>query len=268
MLGMAQSSSNKKIANGLVAAGAAAVLAVYSAGYARTRSAADKLDAQSAERRPGGQEGRGPAPSHDDLTAGSPAGNPSATLASSSAHSTVQSHEERASDSRSAANIPAANQAPSKQTAPPTSEQTKADATPVTPTPQATIPAPVTPAPAAPPVQMTMAVTPSPVVTPPAPVAPPPQPTAPAAPKYKDGTYTGWGTSRHGAIQAEVIIEGGRIISANISQCLTRYSCSVIGRLPPEVPQRQSAEVDYVSGATQSTNAYYYAVTEALGKAK
>ena len=90
----------------------------------------------------------------------------------------------------------------------------------------------------------------------------------PAAPKYKDGTYYGWGTSRHGDIQAAVVIENGRIASATIAQCLTRYSCSVISRLPPQVAERQSPEVDYVSGATQSTNAFYYAVVEALGKAK
>jgi uncharacterized protein with FMN-binding domain len=134
----------------------------------------------------------------------------------------------------------------------------------------ATAPTVVPPAPAmSAPAPNTPAAT-TPVVSAPI-AAPAPAPAAPAAapaPKYKDGTYTGWGTSRHGDIQAEVVIEGGRIISANIAQCLTRYSCNVIGRLPPEVPQRQSAEVDYVSGATQSTNAYYYAVTEALGKAK
>jgi uncharacterized protein with FMN-binding domain len=85
---------------------------------------------------------------------------------------------------------------------------------------------------------------------------------------WKDGTYTGWGSCRHGDIQAQVVIEGGRIQGATIAQCLTRYSCSVIGRLPPEVAQRQSAEVDYVSGATQSANAFYYAVLDALAKAK
>jgi uncharacterized protein with FMN-binding domain len=65
-----------------------------------------------------------------------------------------------------------------------------------------------------------------------------------------------------------VVIEGGRIQSATIAQCLTRYSCDVIGRLPPEVAQRQSPEIDYVSGATQSADAFYYAVVEALNKAK
>ncbi len=93
-------------------------------------------------------------------------------------------------------------------------------------------------------------------------------PSAPPAPKWKDGTYFGWGTSRHGDIQAAVVIEGGRIASATIAQCRTRYSCSVIDKLPPQVAQRQSPEVDFVSRATQSTNAFYYAVVEALSKAK
>jgi uncharacterized protein with FMN-binding domain len=95
-----------------------------------------------------------------------------------------------------------------------------------------------------------------------------PAPVAPAPVAWKDGTYYGWGASRHGDIQAEVVIAGGRIASATIAQCLTRYSCSVISNLPPQVAMRQSPEVDYVSRATQSTNAFYYAVVEALGKAK
>jgi uncharacterized protein with FMN-binding domain len=90
----------------------------------------------------------------------------------------------------------------------------------------------------------------------------------PPKPQYQDGTYFGWGTSRHGDIQARVVIEGGRIAAATIAQCLTRYSCSVIAKLPPQVAERQSPETDYVSGATQSTNAFYYAVVEALAKAK
>lgn len=85
---------------------------------------------------------------------------------------------------------------------------------------------------------------------------------------YNDGTYSGWGTSRHGDIQASVEIKEGRIISASITQCLTRYSCSWIEDLPGQVVARQSPETDYVSGATQSTNAFYYAIVQALSKAK
>jgi uncharacterized protein with FMN-binding domain len=85
---------------------------------------------------------------------------------------------------------------------------------------------------------------------------------------YKDGTYSGWGTSRHGDIEASVLIKDGRIAAAIVSQCLTQYSCSWISELPGQVVARQSPEVDFVSGATQSTNAFYYAVVEALKKAK
>lgn len=98
--------------------------------------------------------------------------------------------------------------------------------------------------------------------------APAPAVPEPSKGQYKDGTYLGWGTSRHGDIQAQVVIEGGRIASATIAQCLTRYDCDVIAKLPPQVAQRQSPETDYVSGATQSTNAFYYAVVDALSKAK
>jgi uncharacterized protein with FMN-binding domain len=123
----------------------------------------------------------------------------------------------------------------------------------------------------------------APVVAAPPPAAPPPAEAvaaapvpaavavpaaAPAAPRYKDGTYTGWGTSRHGDIQATVVIADGRIASAAISECWTRYPCSWIVKLPPQVAERQSPEVDYVSGATQSANAFYYAVIDALAKAK
>jgi uncharacterized protein with FMN-binding domain len=93
-------------------------------------------------------------------------------------------------------------------------------------------------------------------------------PADPGTAIWKDGTYYGWGTSRHGDIQAEVYIEGGRIVVASISDCRTRYSCNIIEKLPPEVAQRQSPEVDYVTGATESAEAFYYAVKEALSKAK
>ena len=86
--------------------------------------------------------------------------------------------------------------------------------------------------------------------------------------QYKDGSYLGWGTSRHGDIQASVTIANGRITDASIAQCRTRYSCNVIEHLPPQVMERQSPDVDYVSGATQSANAFYFAVVEALAHAK
>jgi uncharacterized protein with FMN-binding domain len=99
-------------------------------------------------------------------------------------------------------------------------------------------------------------------------VTPPAADSVARQPLLKDGEYYGWGTSRHGDIQAGVEIKGGRITGAWVQQCLTRYSCSWIAALPGQVVARQSPEVDYVSGATQSTNAFYYAVVEALARAK
>jgi uncharacterized protein with FMN-binding domain len=69
-------------------------------------------------------------------------------------------------------------------------------------------------------------------------------------------------------VEATVIIEKGRITAAAISRCLTRYSCSWIAHLQPQVVERQSPEVDNVSGATESANAFYYAVVEALKAAR
>lgn len=86
--------------------------------------------------------------------------------------------------------------------------------------------------------------------------------------RYKDGVYSGWGSSRHGDIEAYVEIKNGHIKSTFISECLTQYSCSWIAKLPGWVVEAQSAETDYISGATQSSNAFYYAVVAALNKAR
>lgn len=107
-----------------------------------------------------------------------------------------------------------------------------------------------------------------------APTAPQPAATAPAAPAapkqsgaYRDGTYTGTGTSRHGSITATVVVQGGRIVSANISNCQTRYPCSKVASLVSETVARQSVPVDYVSGSTDSSRAYATAVANALAQA-
>jgi len=238
---MAKGGSNRKVANSLLAAGAAAVMAVYAAGYERTQSAAEQMEDQSAVRRPVARP---------------------ATVVTPDSPVVPQPREQKEAPREVAVLVHPSEPAPAM--APPVSSQPKPDVTPAAPVPAPAIPAPEP-------------VVPAPAPVPAAVVAPPvaPAPTAPAAPApaqaaavYKDGTYKGWGTCRHGDIEAQVVIEGGRIASASISQCLTRYSCDVIGRLPPQVVQRQSAEVDYVTGATQSANAFYYAVLGALGKAK
>lgn len=213
----------KKIANSLVAMSSAAILAVYSAGYTRTRAAARRLEAQSEARIPAPIEMVRPVVAAVPAPVAAPSPNPE--------------HPRSSAPAPAKAKVEAPAQIDLPEPPPPT------------------VPA------AGPSVAEAL-----PAVPEPAPAPPPPPP--PPAPKWKDGTYLGWGSSRHGDIQASVVVESGRILSATIAQCLTRYSCNVISRLPPEVPERQSPDVDYVSGATQSANAFYYAVVDALNKAK
>jgi len=82
--------------------------------------------------------------------------------------------------------------------------------------------------------------------------------------KYKDGLYFGRGSCRHGDLQASVAIKDGRIVAAAISECHTRYSKNVIARLPGQVVARQSPDVDHVSGATESSDAFSHALHEAI----
>ncbi len=84
---------------------------------------------------------------------------------------------------------------------------------------------------------------------------------------YRDGTFTGWGRSPHGRILATVVIRRGRIASAEITTCRMRYPCSMIAALPPQVVTRQGPDVDIVSGATQSGEAFSSAVSQALAQA-
>lgn len=215
-----------KITTRLVALSSSAILTVYSIGYVRTRTAAQRIDAAERPR--------------VTIPSPSPATQPVSPAVVSE---TVTA--------KPAASTPA-------KPAPTPSKPRPARQSPRTTTPS------ITSIPSAAPQPTTAAVAAEP------PLAPPPPPPATPAPAalYKDGTYSGWGTSRHGDIEATVVIENGRIASANISQCLTRYSCSLIAHLQGQVVTRQSPDVDYVSGATQSTNAFYDAVVNALAKAR
>ena len=85
---------------------------------------------------------------------------------------------------------------------------------------------------------------------------------------YKDGTYVGVGTSRHGGIQATVVVEAGKIVSAEITGCNTKYPCSKVASLPGQVVARQTATVNIISGATDSSRAYMGAVSAALAQAR
>jgi len=100
-----------------------------------------------------------------------------------------------------------------------------------------------------------------------APTAQPPQAIA-ANSTYKDGTYTGSGTSKHGGVTVAVVIKNGVIVSSAITASNTRYPISRIAALPGEVVAAQSASINFVSGATDSSLAFQTAVASALASAK
>jgi NosR/NirI family nitrous oxide reductase transcriptional regulator len=93
------------------------------------------------------------------------------------------------------------------------------------------------------------------------------EPTSASAAKWRDGTYTGLGDSPHGDIEARVVIKDGRIVEAGIATCDTRYPCEVIDPLIHQPVERQSPDVDYMSHATESSDAYYNALVAALNDA-
>ena len=227
-----------KISTSLTALSSAAILAVYSVGYHRTSAAADRFAAQGERKVP-------VAPVTTNFVA------PAEALPSF----------------KSTLAVPPADQEPSRavRVAPQPKIEAALPATrdPVPETAPAPAPAEVVAQPAA--------AAPAPAATAvvadvPPPVAPPPAVAQQG--QYKDGTYTGWGSCRHGDIEASVKIEAGRIVSASIATCYTRYPCTWIDHAPGQVVSRQSINVDYVSGATQSVNAFKDAVAEALSKAK
>lgn len=239
--------SGTRIPNGLLALGSAAVLAVYSVGNLQTMEAARQFDDQGGGRR------RPMPPSV--ASAGNDRASPPLAMAASAATSpdtgaAVVAGEPEA-PSQPIESQPVANE--SKTSKSETSQSKTSE--PPTPTPIKT--KSVTAAPADSTASSASVGT-----------ATTSADSAEAKTAWRDGAYTGYGTSRHGDIEATVVIEGGRITSATISRCLTRYSCSWISHLQAQVVARQSPNVDYVSGATESANAFFYAVFEALLKAE
>jgi uncharacterized protein with FMN-binding domain len=108
-------------------------------------------------------------------------------------------------------------------------------------------------------------------------LAPTPQPVAPPVGNsittgqtqahFKDGSFTGQGTSRRGDVWVSVQIQGGRISNVTITRSTLQYPLRDIANLPAQVVQRQTANVDIVSRATYSSMAFRGAVAQALSSA-
>ncbi len=101
------------------------------------------------------------------------------------------------------------------------------------------------------------------------------QTSAPATTSYKDGTYTGDVTDAfYGNVQVQTTVSGGKIIDVAFLQYPNDRSTSVainsqaMPYLKQEAIQAQSAQVDIVSGATQTSNAFIQSLGSALSKAQ
>ncbi len=243
--------AGKNISPGLATLSSAAILAVYAAGYYRTSAVAGGFSEQSNRRKP-------PVVADSAALAAPLSDHPIEPAAEDPRVPAIPTKSRK--KARQAGSSYAATS--SDSTSPGSASIEYAPAASLAPQVPASSSAPSAPAPSAPQIAATGADPNIQLAAPAMPAAPQPKPL------YKDGTYYGWGSCRHGDIQASVTIQDGKIASATITQCLTRYSCSWIADLPNQVVKRQSPEVDYVSGASQSTDAFYGAVVSALSKAR
>jgi len=99
-------------------------------------------------------------------------------------------------------------------------------------------------------------------------------PTPTSTGKYKDGTYTGSAANAfYGNIQVQAVIKNGKITAVKFLQYPNDRSTSVqinsqaMPYLQQEAIQAQSAQVDGVSGASDSSQAFIESLSSALQQA-
>ncbi len=100
-------------------------------------------------------------------------------------------------------------------------------------------------------------------------------PTPTSAGKYKNGTYTGPSTDAfYGNVQVQVIIKSGKISDVQFldyprdRDTSVRINSQATPMLREEALQAQNANVDIVSGATQTSLAFQQSLGAALDQAK
>lgn len=137
------------------------------------------------------------------------------------------------------------------------------------PSPASTAPAPAPAATTPPP-----APAPAPTQSQPAPVATPPPPKKNLG-QYVDGTYTGSvADAYYGYVQVQVSVSGGKVTGVQFLQYPNDRSTSryINGQAMPyliaEAIQAQNANVDVVSGATDTSMAFRQSLADALSQAK
>lgn len=104
--------------------------------------------------------------------------------------------------------------------------------------------------------------------------ADPPNTTSTPTTLYKDGTYTGSvADAQWGNVQVQVVVQTGKITTITFLQYPNERDRSVMinnyadPRLISEAIQAQSATVDVVTGATDSSEAFMQSLSDALSQA-
>jgi uncharacterized protein with FMN-binding domain len=104
--------------------------------------------------------------------------------------------------------------------------------------------------------------------------APAPTPVATNNSPYRDGTFTGTSADAYyGNIQVQVAIQGGKIVDVTFldypqdRRTSLRINSQAMPYLKQEAIQAQSASVDGVSGATDSSMAFKISLASALAQA-
>jgi uncharacterized protein with FMN-binding domain len=92
--------------------------------------------------------------------------------------------------------------------------------------------------------------------------------------RYKDGTYTGnVADAFYGKVQVAAIVQGGKLVDVQFLQYpngsghSSRVSADSLPILRQEAISAQSANVDVVSGATQTSQAFEESLANALAQA-
>ena len=95
-----------------------------------------------------------------------------------------------------------------------------------------------------------------------------------SAPAFKDGTYTGDSEETvYGTVQIAAVVSGGKITDIRFlrmpddrghTQEVTAYAEPLLKQI---TLQRQSAHIDFVSGATQTSEGYQQSLQAALNQA-
>ncbi len=109
----------------------------------------------------------------------------------------------------------------------------------------------------------------------PAPTQTPTPTPAQTAGAYKDGSYTGSvANAYYGNVQVKAIVQGGQLSDVQVLQYPSDRGTSreingaAMPQLVQEAIQAQSANVNVVSGATQSSGAFQQSLASALAQAK